>query len=35
MVDPASSSGGCGATWTNGQPTDPKEVIAYVCVTPP
>ncbi len=35
MVDPAASSNGCGATWTNGQPTDPNEVIAYVCVTPP
>ncbi|HEY1551594.1 MAG TPA: hypothetical protein VGG28_27390, partial [Kofleriaceae bacterium] len=35
MADPASNSGGCGTTWTNGQPTDPNEVIAYVCVTPP
>lgn len=34
MVDPATSSGGCTGTWTNGQPTDSNEIIAYVCVTP-
>ncbi|HEY3802107.1 MAG TPA: hypothetical protein VGL61_05840 [Kofleriaceae bacterium] len=34
MVDPATSSGGCTGTWTNGQPTDSSEIIAYVCVTP-
>ena len=35
MVDPASNGSGCGAAWTNGQPTDLGEIVAFVCVTAP
>ncbi len=35
MVDPAANSNGCGSAWTNGQPTDLGEIIAFVCVTAP
>jgi hypothetical protein len=34
VVDPAASTTGCGSSWTNGQPSDSNEIIAYVCVTP-